>query len=245
MDLETKLTSIFRILPQQEKALKKIGIESIQNLLYYFPRSYGDTSEVSSIEALEKGQSAVIFGTISGLKTKKAFRKKIPMAEAVVKDETGSIKIIWFHQAYLAKMIVEGSLVRVEGKVSERNSKLYFSNPKIERAPTLFASGGSNHLYPIYPETRGVTSNWLYHKIQKVLTKELLEKLVDPIPEEVLQTYKLPNLKTALVWLHTLPHTKEVEVEERRQPFDRRSEDNPSSEEGGVLYQFRRDFDIQ
>ena len=138
MKLSDKLTETFRILPTQEKALKKIGVETIEDLLYHFPNYYGDTAEVKAISSLEKGISAVIFGRISGLKTKKAFRKKIPMAEAVVEDKTGKIKIIWFHQAYLAKMIEEGALVRVEGNVSERNGSLYFSNPKIEAVPDLF-----------------------------------------------------------------------------------------------------------
>src|SRR3989338_7673525 len=115
MKLKDPLTQKFRILPTQEKALKKLGIETIEDLLYHFPNHYGDTAEITSIANLEKGKSAVIFGQISGLKTKKAFRKKIPMAEASVEDSTGRIKIIWFHQAYLAKMLGEKSYVRVEG----------------------------------------------------------------------------------------------------------------------------------
>src|ERR1041384_706145 len=108
MQLTDPLREHFRILPVQEKALKRLKLETIEDLLYYFPRSYGDTAEVTSIDKLEKGHTAVIFGQISGLKTKKAFHRRIPMAEASVKDDTGSIKIIWFHQAYLAKMISEG-----------------------------------------------------------------------------------------------------------------------------------------
>ncbi|MEX2013353.1 MAG: ATP-dependent DNA helicase RecG [Parcubacteria group bacterium] len=199
-----KLTDIFRILPMQEKALKRLGMVKVRDLLYHFPTRYSDTAEVRSIETLTKGSIAVIFGRISGLKMSRAFRKKIPMAEAEVRDDTGKIKIVWFHQAYLAKMITEGSNVRVEGKVSERNGRLYFSNPKIENAPDLFTETCLHSLYPVYPETRGLTSNWIYHKIQNIfMSKGIFDTLVDPIPESILKTYKLPNLKTALVWIHT------------------------------------------
>jgi ATP-dependent DNA helicase RecG len=215
-----KLVDIFRILPTQEKALKKLGTVSAQDLLYHFPTRYGDRAQVTKISELKQGESSVIFGTISGLKTSKAFRKKIPMAEAVVEDNTGKIKIVWFHQAYLAKMIIEGSSVRVEGKVSERQGKLYFSNPKIEKSPDLFTENKSHSLYPIYPETRGVTSNWIYHKIQNLFLSKILDNLIDPIPESILKTYKLPNLKTSLIYIHTPQKEEHALVARKRFAFE-------------------------
>ena len=124
MSPDTKLVEIFRILPAQEKALQKLGIKTVKDLLYHFPTRYGDAAQVTNIADLRKGDTSVVFGRISGLKTSKAFRKKIPMAEGMIEDNTGKIKIVWFHQAYLAKMIMEGSNVRVEGKVAERQSQI-------------------------------------------------------------------------------------------------------------------------
>ena len=208
MPLNTNLTEIFRITDGQKKALKRLRIETVKDLLYHFPARYGDTGEFSTIANLEKGQQAVVRGTLSGLKTSKAFRKKIPMAEGWLEDQTGKIKIIWFHQAYLAKMLEEGANVRVEGKVSERKGQLYFSNPRVESAPTLFHQSEKHALYPVYPETRGITSNWLYHALKRVMPKGIFDTLEDPIPESILKTYKLPNLRTSLVWIHT-PHKLE------------------------------------
>ena len=208
MPLNTNLTEIFRITDGQKKALKRLRIETVKDLLYHFPARYGDTGEFSTIANLEKGQQAVVRGTLSGLKTSKAFRKKIPMAEGWLEDQTGKIKIIWFHQAYLAKMLEEGANVRVEGKVSERKGQLYFSNPKIESAPDLFTPTKTHTLYPIYPETRGITSNWIYYAVKKIMPSGTLDSLVDPIPTEILKRYNLPELKTALVWIHT-PHKLE------------------------------------
>ena len=232
MNLKDSLTDHFRILPAQQKALKKINLETIQDLLYHFPTRYGDTAEVSAIADLKKGDQAVIFGTISGLKTSKAFRKKIPMAEGSVDDATGKIKIIWFHQAYLAKMIGEGSNVRVEGKVSETrpterqksfgqgNGQLYFSNPKVETAPDLFTQSKTHSLYPIYPETRGVTSNWIYHKIQNIMSRGILDSLVDPLPKDILETYHLPDLRTALIYIHTPQKEEHAEIARKRFAFE-------------------------
>ena len=219
-----KLVDVFRILPTQTNALKRLGILSIKDLLYHFPTRYGDTGEVTSIDKLHKGDTSVIFGRISGLKTSRAFRKKIPMAEGFIEDETGKIKIIWFHQAYLAKMIPEGSRVRVEGKVSERKGVLYLSNPKIEDAPPpaggLFTQTREHSLYPVYPETRGVTSNWIYHKIQSVFTSKILDVLEDPIPKNILKTYNLPDLRTSLIYIHTPKKEEHARAARKRFAFE-------------------------
>ncbi|MEK7596914.1 MAG: ATP-dependent DNA helicase RecG, partial [Patescibacteria group bacterium] len=130
-----------------------------------------------------------------------------------ITDDTGSIKAVWFNQPYIAKMISENSPVRIEGKISERkkNGELYLSNPKIEQIehlPTaigdsLFGSDDKTHtLYPVYPESRGVSSNWLYHAIQKIFKSGILETITDPIPAEILEKYNLPSISTALVWIH-------------------------------------------
>ena len=211
MTLDDKLSQHFRILPAQERALKRLSIETIRDLLYHFPSRYTETRESLPISDLKEGDNVVVFGKISGLKTSKAFRKKIPMAEGYVSDDTGRIKIIWFHQAYLAKMLQADTLVRVEGKVSARKEVLYFSNPKIENiselpngsSSSLFSNSQEHHLYPIYPESRGITSNWFYHKIQQTLRTNVLEEIVDPIPKHILKTYKLPNLKSSLIWVHS------------------------------------------
>ncbi len=220
MQLKDKLTDTFRILPAQEKALKKLGIETLKDLLYHFPTRYVDTAEVTSIRDLVVGQTAVIFGKISGLKTKKAFKKKIPMAEARVTDDGGSIKIVWFHQAYLAKMILDGSNVRVEGKISSRNNELYFSNPKIENAPDLFTPAKSHHFYPVYPETRGLTSNWIEYKIETIFSSKVLEEILDPLPPHILKAYKLPSLKTSLIYIHQPKDLDHAQAARKRFAFE-------------------------
>ncbi len=211
--IDGPLENRFRLNPGHKQALKKLGIATVRGLLYHFPARYGDTSEMKNVGGLARGEAAVIFGKISGLKTGKGFRTKITMAEGWVEDDTGKIKVLWFNQPYLAKMTSEGALVRVEGKVSERKKtgELYFSNPKIETVAklpvgvgdSLFGSDDEKHaLYPVYPESRGITSNWFYHALNKLFKDGALDAIADPIPEDVLQKYNLPGIKTALIWIH-------------------------------------------
>src|SRR5271154_3331634 len=98
----------FRLSADQKKALAKLNIKTIRDMLYHFPTRYGDTAEVMTIASAENGKEGIFWGTISHLSLKKAFRSKMSMAEATITDDTGAIKIIWFNQPYIAKMIKEG-----------------------------------------------------------------------------------------------------------------------------------------
>src|SRR3989338_3342262 len=157
MHLNAPIETLFRLAEQQKKALKKLRIKTAEDLLYHFPTRYGDVAEQRNIAGLQKGETVVVFGRIRKLKASKGFQTKIPMGTAELADDTGKIQIMWFNQPYLAKMIPEGALVRVEGKLSARRAKprsatgsagsttgvtneretLYFSNPKIERVNTV------------------------------------------------------------------------------------------------------------
>ena len=234
------ITAYSRLIPPQKLALKKLSIITIQDLLYHFPTRYGDTSETRNIASLIKGDDAVVFGKINKLKTSKGFKSKIPMADAWIEDESGKIHCVWFNQPYLAKMIQEGSLVRIEGKISQRRTKsmnkqieetgeLYFSNPKIEmvnKVPigvgeSLFGNDGVAHtLYPIYPESKGITSNWIYHKIIEIFKSGILDNIIDPIPKEILDKYSLPSLKTALIWIHTPMKNEDAYSAKKRFAFE-------------------------
>jgi len=213
----------------QAKALARLGIMTVRDLLYYFPSRYGDTAEIRFIENIQKGEEVVLYGTLSHLKTKKAFRTKTPLAEATLADDTGTIKIIWFHQAYLAKMFQEGALVKAQGKVSERNGSFSLLNPKIESVPKMPIGVGNSlfskdanlgTLYPVYPETKGITSNWIYHTIQKIFSSGTLTLFPDPIPEEILRKYNLPTLSTALVWIHAPQKEKDAQAARKRFAFE-------------------------
>ena len=126
MNFHEPLADSFRLNKFQKQALKKLGLESVQGLLYFFPSYYSDYIPPKKIFQLEKGEKVSVFGRLEKLKSGKTFRTKKPFAEGLLTDDTGKIKIFWFSQPYLAKMFQIGSLVKAEGKVSERKGEFYF-----------------------------------------------------------------------------------------------------------------------
>src|SRR3990167_352225 len=160
--------------------------------------------------------------------TKKSWKGRKTLAEGVLKDETGKIKVRWFNQPYIAKMYQSGTLVKAVGKVTGSPGKEYLANPELERISATdvgifqkpserLDEGG---LFAIYPESRGTTSLWVRHALEKIFSSGLLQTIEDPIPPEILKRYNLPTLKTALVWIHTPQSLKDAEAARKRFAFE-------------------------
>jgi len=234
MLLNDNIESHFRIDINQKKALGKLGVTKIRDLLYFFPSRYTDISEFRHINTLQDGELATVIGTISNLKTKKSFKSKIPMGEATLTDLTGKIHIIWFHQPYLAKMLREGSTVRVTGKISDNKTYgLTLTNPEISKEDilpvdihdSLFSAqggpaSGGQYGFPVYPESRGVTSKWIFHAIGKILKNDCVKNIEDYLNKEILKKYNLPSLYTALIWIHSPQKKEHAEIARKRFAFE-------------------------
>lgn len=230
MQLHDHLATHFRLDTPHQKALKKLGITSVRDLLYHLPARYEDISDVQAVAGLEAGSEAVVYGQLSGLKSRKAWKSKRPIAEGYIEDGSAKMKIMWFNQPYLAKMYSDGMYVKVAGKVAGSDGKLYISNPEVEpldslpidRHDSIFqgTTDADDTLYPVYRESKGVTSKWLYHTALKCFEKGVLKTIADPIPEAILTRYKLPLLKTALVWIHAPKKAEHAESARKRFAFE-------------------------
>jgi len=230
MKLSDTLASHFRIDVTHKKALARLRIETVTDLLYHLPARYEDISDVQSVGSLQKDQDTVVYGQLSGLKTRKAWKSKRPIAEGYVEDGSAKMKIMWFNQPYIAKMYTDGMYVKLAGKVSGTEGKLYLSNPEVEKLDSLPIDRHDSifqgteqlddTLYPVYRETKGITSKWIYHTILKCFEKDVLDTLIDPIPADILKKYNLPELATALVWIHSPKKAQHAESARKRFAFE-------------------------
>jgi ATP-dependent DNA helicase RecG len=249
------LTAHFRIDTEHVKALKRLGISTVSDLLYHLPQRYEDISTIQSVAGLTKGQDAVVFGQIGGLKTRKSWKSRVPIAEGWIEDGSARIKVMWFNQPYLAKMLTNGMYVKLAGKVTGSEGKLYVANPEIEKLESLpidrhdsiFSKTADldETIYPVYRETKGVTSKWFFHTVQKCFEKGVLDTLVDPIPEEILKRYNLPTLRVALQWIHTPKKAGHAESARKRFAFEEvfyiqvTKAQERKAVEGALGYQFK------
>ncbi|MFA5744959.1 MAG: DEAD/DEAH box helicase, partial [Candidatus Paceibacterota bacterium] len=208
-----------RLKPDQKRALHKLKIRTIRDLLYHFPARYESSGSVGTIAGISAGAEVTLYGTVRKPDIRKTWKSRRPIAEAWLEDASGKIKMMWFSQPYIAKTLHDGMVVKVSGKVAGTGSKIYLANPEIDKSPiapdeannSLFHQGrtlqqGSTlntELYPIYPESQGVSSLWFLHAIRKIFETSVHEKIDDPIPADILTRYKLPALASSLVFIHS------------------------------------------
>lgn len=221
MDATESVESLTRLTAAQKSALKKLGISSVRDLLYHFPSRYESAADVKTVAETGANETATLYGQFTKLEMKKSWKTKVPMAEGSFSDETGTLRVAWFHQPYLAKMIPLETPVRLRGKISERNGRKYVANPEVEKAAGLpFMEAKKEGFTPVYPESAGVTSLWFYHAVKRAREQGVIETIPDPIPDSILKTYNLPKLSTALVWVHDPKTEKNYEAARKRFAFE-------------------------
>jgi ATP-dependent DNA helicase RecG len=215
-----------RLKPEQKKALARLGIHNVRDLLYYFPTRYESSESIRTVTELVVGETTTLYGVLKRAKAKKTWKSRIPSAEAYLEDGSGQIKIMWFRQPYMAKIAEHAGLVKITGKVAGTPEKPYIANPtveKVEHAPTASDSlfgGETPDLFAVYPETKGISSLWLRHALARVM-KSLAHEYVDEIiPEALLKQYSLPKVSTALVWIHAPKKSSDAESARKRFAFE-------------------------
>lgn len=204
-----------------EKYLKKfhkLGLVTVRDLLYHFPNRYDDFSKIIFIDKLKLNEIATIQGEILSIENTRTFKKRITITEALIKDETGSVKAIWFNQPFLVKNLKPGKRVSLSGKMAFGRYGYYLSNPGYEllflgKMPTHTAS-----LVPIYPETIGLGSRFIRYYVKLILP--LADEIKEFIPLEILKKYKLPQINTALKNIHFPKNTKLAKEAKKRFAFE-------------------------
>ena len=228
---EDPLAKHFRLTPLQLGGLKKLGLLTVRDLLYHFPVRYDEGGGESSITGLVAGEPVTIFGTISKLDTRKSWKRRIPVGEAVITDASGSVKVMWFHQPYLAKKFTEGMFVKAVGTVTGKTGKPYLANPHVEPAdptevglfkatPSKAKESPSPSLFAVYSESRGVTSLWFRHAFEKLYAASILDSVDDPIPADIMKWYNLPGIQSALLYIHKPDELKHAEAARKRFAFE-------------------------
>src|SRR3989338_3773867 len=224
-DLSLPIEKLKSVGPRNTPRLAKLGIKTVRDLLWHFPVRYEDYSHVVSISEIEPGQKVNIQGEILKMSTRMIFPKRMSITNALIGDETGAVKVVWFNQPFIANSLKEGTLVSLAGKANLDKHGLYLSSPTYEKITTDEYSftppaGGLTHtggLIPVYPETEGVTSKYL-----RFLIKPLLKDMEapDPLPDEIIQKHNFLSLSDAINKIHYSADNREAETAKERLAFD-------------------------
>ncbi len=232
MHPEDPIVKHFRLTPTQTSALRRLGLVSLSDLLYHFPARYETQGMETNTQALAPGAKVTLHGTLSKLKAKKLWKSRRPATEGWFEDATGRVKCMWFNQPYIASYVPEGSFVKLTGTVGGSAASPYIANPEVEVIPQGAMPAGlfedaknsklktENSVFPVYPESRGITSRWFYHALQRIFEAGVHAQMQDPIPNDVRERYHLPDIATAFVWMQTPEKETHAEAARKRFAFE-------------------------
>ncbi len=203
------------------RRLKKIGIQNYLNLLYYFPFRYEDFSLISPISRIQPGETVTLQGMITEIKTEYT-RRSITIQKAVLQDDSGQVRIVWYNQPFLVKLL-QNKRISIAGSVESYRGSLSFSPKEYEIIyDESFVPIHTTRLVPVYPQTYGLSSRTIREKILYVLQNYLMTSDDDQefLPKSIIQDFSLSNEREALLQVHFPDSLSKLKTARARIGFD-------------------------
>ncbi|NPV86018.1 MAG: ATP-dependent DNA helicase RecG [Anaerolineae bacterium] len=217
--LDSPLTTLTGVGPGNAKRLKEIGLYTLGDLLYYFPRRYDDYSQLKTINRLQYGEELTVIGTIQNISTRQISIRGKPaqITEAVLYDGTGFLRINWFNQPWIETRLPPKTQVSLSGKVEAYLGRLSMSNPDWELLEAEHLH--TNRIVPVYPLTAGISQKWLRARMFQAV-RFWAPRIPDYLPESVRQETGLLDLPTALLQIHMPDSMEQLHAARARLAFD-------------------------
>lgn len=184
--------------PNNLPLLQKLGINTLEDLITFFPRNYEDRSKPKRINELVDGEEALIDVICASQINETRFAKNKVMLKMLVRDETGDCVLTWFNQTYLKNKFKIGERYQFYGKVSIKYGRIEMTRPVFDKQGLNKNTG---KIIPIYPLTYKLSQSKLRSIIENGL-KLVLGQLEETIPEYILKEYNLEEINTALKQIH-------------------------------------------
>ncbi len=218
LDLDATLDQIAGVDSRTVAGFRRIGVVTIRDLLYHFPRRYDDVSSRRTIDELQVGAEETVIGEVTAVSTIGTGPKLRVRVE--VSDETGSIEAIFFNQRWIAQQIRVGQTIVLSGKVTVFGGKRQFTSPRWERyTPDPAALLHTGRLVPIHPLTRGLHENQARRLIKQVVDT-VAPRVPDHLPPERCAQADLLPLGEALAQIHFPTNHESLAAARRRLGFD-------------------------
>lgn len=206
--------------PARKRLFANLGVESVEDILYFFPRRYEDRRQMTMISQLKLGEYQTVCGRVMARTGRRAWYTKKHLTEAVLEDGSGSLTCVWFNQPYLENYFLAGRRVVVYGRVDLYKDRLQMVAPEYE---IIEDEEGDNlsvgRIVPIYPLTRGMTQRYL-RKVMRAALDKFLPEIPDALPVWLRNKHHLSNIRRSVENIH-FPETDELrDMAMRRVSFE-------------------------
>lgn len=204
LNLQSPVTDITGIGKSRAEAFSRLGIFTVRDLLYHFPRAYENRGDVRTIQAATDGLTHALILVIATEPKTARLRRGMTITKFRAFDESGTVEIVYFNQTYAQHIFTVGQEFRFYGKLTEGKKLYTMTNPVYE---PITPGAPLDDLVPRYPLGEGLTPKIVASAIAAALPS--LSAIQDFLPEYIRQKHGLPTLATAIKTLHS-PATHEV-----------------------------------
>ena len=182
LDLAAPVSSVKGVGPKTEALLKKAGLATVKDLLYFLPRTDENFTETTALKDIRPGK-VVIKGKISDVKVTQTHRRNFSVTEGVIRDATDAIRVVWFNQPYRAHQFSPDKEYYFTGMYDLNRGRYQLTSPKAELASAAKKSGQNSTFRPVYPAKSGLKSDQL-QKIYESLRPDFafIPDLLPPSP---------------------------------------------------------------
>jgi ATP-dependent DNA helicase RecG len=205
--------------PARTKAFANLGVTTIEELLYFFPRRYEDRSRLIPIFQLQPGECQTVTGKILAQGSRRSWYTKKHVSEVVIDDGSGRMTGVWFNQPYLENYFKAGTRMVLYGRVEKYQTRLQMVSPEYEVITSDDENLNMGRIVPIYPLTRGITQRYLRKVIRSSLD-HFHEDLRDILPVWLRNKHRLYNIRHSLENIHFPESWETQEAAHRRISFE-------------------------
>ena len=199
-----------------EKKLAKLGIHTIGDLIYLFPRAYENRGDIRPLSHFDTDTKCAFLLTVASDVKTSLVKGGMKVSKFRAFDDSGSCEIVFFNAPYVKDVFTTGAVFRFWGKVSLNGKKLQLLNPSYE---PCIDEANLPELIPIYPLTEGISSKNIDKLVRAAMTK-VSDEIIDPLPEEIRLENAFPTLTYALTNSHFPSSADALKASLRRLSFD-------------------------
>jgi len=204
--------------PYRAGLLAGLGIETVADLIEYFPFRHEEQPRPQPIDTLVLDEPATIIGVVDSVRWSGGGGGRFgkPALRVNLSDSTGRLRVMWFNASFLRDRITRGQLLRLYGKVAVDRDLAHLTNPRVDwlDADADPASWDYGRMVPVYPATEKLSSAQIARLVETVLD-EAVRAVPEPLPEAIRRQRQLPSRSAAIATMHR-PTTLEELVPARR-----------------------------
>jgi ATP-dependent DNA helicase RecG len=215
--LDARLTVLQGVGPSNAASLDRMGLHTLGDMLYNYPRRYDDYSSLKPIKNLFYGEQVTVIGTIQTIHTRPIRGGKASIVEIVISDGTGGLRLSFFNQPWMANRYGAGDAISVSGRIDQYLGRLLMNNPDVESVD--IENLNTNRIVPVYALTERITQKWL-RRLMKQVVEYWAPNVADALPDSVRSSAQLMPLGEALLQVHFPDSQEKLQAARERLGFD-------------------------